>query len=64
MSESDSWFQGEDYLNQILSDVDPATLTTEEAASLVDTPQNTDPNTWIYEWLRYCLVSTMLTIGD
>jgi hypothetical protein len=64
MSESDSWFQGEENLNQILLNLDPTTLTTEEAAAMVETPQNTDPNTWIYEWLRYCLGSAMLIIGD
>lgn len=53
MSESDSLFHGEDHLNHILANVDATTLTTEEAASLVDTPQNTDPNVWVYEWLRY-----------
>jgi hypothetical protein len=53
LSESDTWFQQEDKLNQILSQVDPTTLAFDEAYALADTPPNTDPNIWIYEWLRY-----------
>ena len=53
VSEADSWFHQEDHLNQLLSSIDPSNLTSAEATSLAETPPNTDPNLWIYEWLRY-----------
>lgn len=53
LSESDSWYHQEDRLNQILSNVDPSTLTAEEAAAIAAPSPDADPNVWIYEWLRY-----------
>ena len=53
LSESDSWFHQEDHLNQILNNIDPTTLTNDEAATISIPPPDTDPNLWIYEWLRY-----------
>ena len=53
LSESDSWFHQEDRLNQILSTIDPLSLTLEDASIIALPPPDTDPNLWVYEWLRY-----------
>jgi Mob1/phocein family len=55
MSESDGWFHQEDRLNQILASIDPSVLAIEEALAIAVPPPGTDPNLWIYEWLRYVL---------
>lgn len=62
LSESDSWFHREDRLNQLLATIDPATLTTEEASAIALVPPGTDPNLWIYEWLRYQRPITIILI--
>ena len=56
LSDTDSWFHQEDRLNQMLSNIEPATLTHEEALVIAEPPLDTDPNLWIYEWLRYACI--------
>jgi hypothetical protein len=52
-TESDTWFQQEDQLNQLLNTIDPSVLTLEEAKVIAGIAPSTDTNLWVYEWLRY-----------